>query len=91
MLPLLSSCPYKRYRRDADKIEEASARDCRWCRSFGQIICRLLRANGNIPIVALDLEIEQIEILRNIRIKSYFGDAISSDLARNRWDCECAS
>lgn len=46
---------------------------------FGQIICRLLRAN-NIPIVALDLEIEQIENLRKIRIKSYFGDASRSDL-----------
>ncbi|MDX1635210.1 MAG: monovalent cation:proton antiporter-2 (CPA2) family protein [Marinobacter sp.] len=46
---------------------------------FGQIVCRLLRANG-IPLVVLDLEIEQIENVRQIQIKSYFGDASRPDL-----------
>ena len=41
---------------------------------FGQIVCRLLRAN-NIPSVALDQSLEQIENLRRIQLKSYFGDA----------------
>lgn len=65
--------------RDADKIEEQAPVIIAGVGRFGQIVCRLLRAN-NIPIVALDLEIEQIELLRHIRIKSYFGDASRSDL-----------
>lgn len=46
---------------------------------FGQIVCRLLRAN-NIPVVVLDHEIEQIDNVRQIHIKSYFGDASRPDL-----------
>ena len=65
--------------READTIEEQAPVIVAGVGRFGQIICRLLRAN-NIPIVALDHEIEQIENLRNIRIKSYFGDASRSDL-----------
>ncbi|SDN24561.1 monovalent cation:proton antiporter-2 (CPA2) family protein [Vreelandella arcis] len=65
--------------READAIEEQAPVIVAGVGRFGQIICRLLRAN-NIPIVALDLEIEQIENLRKISIKSYFGDASRSDL-----------
>ncbi len=65
--------------READAIEEQAPVIVAGVGRFGQIICRLLRAN-NIPIVALDLEIEQIENLRKINIKSYFGDASRSDL-----------
>ncbi|NYS76331.1 MULTISPECIES: monovalent cation:proton antiporter-2 (CPA2) family protein [Halomonadaceae] len=64
---------------EADTIEEQAPVIVAGVGRFGQIICRLLRAN-NIPIVALDLEIEQIENLRKINIKSYFGDASRSDL-----------
>ncbi|MGY4879480.1 monovalent cation:proton antiporter-2 (CPA2) family protein [Vreelandella aquamarina] len=65
--------------RDADTIEEQAPVIIAGVGRFGQIVCRLLRAN-NIPIVALDLEIKQIELLRHIHIKSYFGDASRSDL-----------
>jgi CPA2 family monovalent cation:H+ antiporter-2 len=65
--------------READTIEEQAPVIVAGVGRFGQIICRLLRAN-NIPIVALDHEIEQIENLRRISIKSYFGDASRSDL-----------
>ncbi|MGP9808985.1 monovalent cation:proton antiporter-2 (CPA2) family protein [Halomonas sp. AOP12-C2-37] len=65
--------------READMIEEEAPVIVAGVGRFGQIICRLLRAN-NIPIVALDHEIEQIENLRKINIKSYFGDATRSDL-----------
>ncbi|QNI02737.1 cation:proton antiporter [Halomonas sp. SH5A2] len=65
--------------RVADTIEEQAPVIVAGVGRFGQIICRLLRAN-NIPMVAMDLEIEQIENLRKINIKSYFGDASRSEL-----------
>ena len=46
---------------------------------FGQIVNRLLRAS-NIPTVVLDQEVNQIDNMRRIRIKSYFGDATRPDL-----------
>lgn len=65
--------------RDADTIEEQAPVIVAGVGRFGQIVCRLLRAN-NIPIVALDLALDQIENLRRINIKSYFGDASRMDL-----------
>ncbi|TLU66878.1 potassium transporter [Thalassotalea litorea] len=46
---------------------------------FGQIVNRLLVANG-IKTVMLDHEATQIENMRRIEIKSYFGDATRPDL-----------
>ncbi|MDR5885310.1 monovalent cation:proton antiporter-2 (CPA2) family protein [Vreelandella janggokensis] len=73
---------YRRVKNDGrqpDAIDEQAPVIVAGVGRFGQIICRLLRAN-NMPIVALDHELEQIENLRRIRIKSYFGDASRSDL-----------
>ena len=65
--------------READAIDEQAPVIVAGVGRFGQIVCRLLRAN-NVPIVALDHEIEQIENLRQINIKSFFGDASRPDL-----------
>ncbi|MEQ9547854.1 MAG: monovalent cation:proton antiporter-2 (CPA2) family protein [Marinobacter sp.] len=65
--------------READTIEDQAPVIVAGVGRFGQIVCRLLRAN-NIPIVALDLALDQIENLRRINIKSYFGDASRMDL-----------
>ncbi|MDX1817305.1 MAG: monovalent cation:proton antiporter-2 (CPA2) family protein [Marinobacter sp.] len=65
--------------READTIEEQAPVIVAGVGRFGQIVCRLLRAN-NIPTVVLDLEIEQIENVRQIGLKSYFGDASRPDL-----------
>ncbi|MCM0613793.1 monovalent cation:proton antiporter-2 (CPA2) family protein [Marinobacter sediminum] len=65
--------------READTIDEQAPVIVAGVGRFGQIVCRLLRAN-NIPIVVLDHEIEQIENVRQINIKSFFGDASRSDL-----------
>ncbi|OAZ96032.1 monovalent cation:proton antiporter-2 (CPA2) family protein [Halomonas sp. G11] len=73
---------YRRVKNDGrqpDAIDEQAPVIVAGVGRFGQIICRLLRAN-NMPIVALDHELEQIENLRRIHIKSYFGDASRSDL-----------
>ncbi|MCR8914308.1 potassium transporter [Marinobacter panjinensis] len=60
--------------READTIEEQAPVIIAGVGRFGQIVCRLLRAS-KVPIVALDLALDQIENLRRIHIKSYFGDA----------------
>ena len=46
---------------------------------FGQIVNRLLVANG-VKTVVLDHEAMQVENLRQINIKSYFGDATRPEL-----------
>jgi voltage-gated potassium channel Kch len=46
---------------------------------FGQIVNRLLRAN-DVPTVVLDREPAQIENMRQIRIRSFYGDATRPDL-----------
>lgn len=65
--------------READAIEEQAPVIVAGVGRFGQIVCRLLRAN-NIPTVVLDHEIQQIENVRQIGLKSYFGDASRPDL-----------
>jgi monovalent cation:proton antiporter-2 (CPA2) family protein len=46
---------------------------------FGQIVNRLLRANG-VATVVLDRTPQQIDNMRQVNIKSYFGDATRPDL-----------
>lgn len=46
---------------------------------FGQIVNRLLVANG-VKTVVLDYEAGQVENLRKVNIKSYFGDATRPEL-----------
>lgn len=46
---------------------------------FGQIVNRLLRANG-VPTVVLDRDPQQIDNMREVKITSYFGDATRPDL-----------
>ena len=46
---------------------------------FGQIVNRLLRAS-DVHTVVLDREPSQIENMRQVRIRSYFGDATRPDL-----------
>ncbi|MCP1314088.1 MULTISPECIES: monovalent cation:proton antiporter-2 (CPA2) family protein [unclassified Halomonas] len=65
--------------READEFDEQSPVIVAGAGRFGQIVCRLLRAS-NVPLVALDLELNQIENARRINIKSFFGDASRSDL-----------
>ncbi|NWN91149.1 potassium transporter [Marinobacter adhaerens] len=64
---------------EADAIDEQAPVIVAGVGRFGQIVCRLLRAN-NVPIVVLDHELEQIENVRQINMKSFFGDASRPDL-----------
>lgn len=64
---------------EPDEIEEQAPVIVAGVGRFGQIVCRLLRAN-NIPCVALDHALDQIENLRRIQLQSYFGDATRIEL-----------
>jgi len=46
---------------------------------FGHIVGRLLRANG-VPATVLDLDPDQITIIRKLGIKVFYGDATRLDL-----------
>jgi monovalent cation:proton antiporter-2 (CPA2) family protein len=64
---------------DADAIEHHGQVIIAGIGRFGQIINRLLVANG-IETVVLDHDAGQVENLRQLGVRSYFGDATRPDL-----------
>ncbi|WP_283132535.1 monovalent cation:proton antiporter-2 (CPA2) family protein [Enterovibrio norvegicus] len=65
--------------READEIDEQGTAIIAGVGRFGQVVNRLLTANG-VKTVVLDYEATQVENLRQINIKSFFGDATRPDL-----------
>jgi CPA2 family monovalent cation:H+ antiporter-2/glutathione-regulated potassium-efflux system ancillary protein KefC len=65
--------------RDSDEIDEQAPVIIAGIGRFGQIVNRLLTANG-VKTVVLDRQVGQIDNMRRIRMKSYFGDATRPDL-----------
>jgi monovalent cation:proton antiporter-2 (CPA2) family protein len=65
--------------RQADVIDEKGRVLIAGIGRFGQIVNRLLVANG-IQTVVLDHDAKQVDNLRQLEIKSYFGDATRPDL-----------
>ncbi|VUD41609.1 Glutathione-regulated potassium-efflux system protein KefC [Thalassocella blandensis] len=65
--------------REPDEIEHQGTVIIAGIGRFGQIINRLLVANG-VSTVVLDHEISQVERMRSVNIKSYYGDASRPDL-----------
>ncbi|MDP5054166.1 MAG: cation:proton antiporter, partial [Congregibacter sp.] len=65
--------------RQSDEIDERGPVIIAGSGRFGQIINRILRAN-QIPTVVLERSPEQIDNMRQVNIKSYFGDATRPDL-----------
>ncbi|KZY62013.1 MULTISPECIES: monovalent cation:proton antiporter-2 (CPA2) family protein [unclassified Oleiphilus] len=64
---------------EEDAIEDSAPVVIAGIGRFGQVINRLLTSNG-IPTVVLDRSVDQINLVRNIGIKSYYGDATRHDL-----------
>ncbi|NKF50820.1 potassium transporter [Shewanella sp. WXL01] len=62
-----------------DEIEEKGKVIIAGIGRFGQIINRLLVAN-DVPTVVMDLDATQVDNLRQIDIKSYFGDATRPEM-----------
>ncbi len=65
--------------REPDTIDEWGTVIIAGIGRFGQIVNRLLRANG-CKTVVLDRQVAQIENMRRVDMKSYFGDATRPDL-----------
>ena len=65
--------------RDSDRIEEPCKVLIAGSGRFGQIVNRLLRASG-IATVVLDRSPQQIANMREVGIKSFFGDATQPEL-----------
>lgn len=65
--------------RDSDTIDERAPVIIAGIGRFGQVVNRMLRANG-VPTVVLDRSPQQIDNMREVNVKSYFGDATRSDL-----------
>ena len=65
--------------RDEDVIDERGKVLIAGIGRFGQIVNRLLVANG-VQTVVLDHDAEQVDNLRKLNIKAYFGDATRPDL-----------
>ncbi len=65
--------------RDEDSIDEKGKVFIAGIGRFGQIVNRLLVANGTQTVV-LDHDAEQVDNLRKLNIKAYFGDATRADL-----------
>jgi CPA2 family monovalent cation:H+ antiporter-2/glutathione-regulated potassium-efflux system ancillary protein KefC len=65
--------------REPDEIDEKGTVIIAGIGRFGQIVNRFLTANG-ISTVVLDHQAGQVELMRKINIKSYFGDASQPEL-----------
>ncbi len=64
---------------EADSIEEQAPVIIAGVGRFGQIVNRLLTAN-QVPTVVLDRDVGQIENMRRVGFKTYFGDATRVNL-----------
>ena len=65
--------------REQDHIDETGCVIIAGAGRFGQVVNRLLVAN-KVPTVVLDHESSMIDRLRQVKIKSYYGDATRPDL-----------
>lgn len=65
--------------READVIEEKGTVIIAGIGRFGQIVNRILVANG-VRTVALDHQADQVETMRKIETQAFFGDATRPDL-----------
>jgi len=63
----------------ADEIDEQGSVIIAGSGRFGQIVNRLLVSN-EISTTVLDYQASRIELMRSIKVKSYFGDATQPDL-----------
>ncbi|HXV75300.1 MAG TPA: monovalent cation:proton antiporter-2 (CPA2) family protein, partial [Candidatus Polarisedimenticolaceae bacterium] len=67
--------------READRIEERNPVIIAGFGRFGHIVGRLLAANG-VGCTVLDVDSDQVDVLRRLGFKVFYGDASRHDLLR---------
>jgi CPA2 family monovalent cation:H+ antiporter-2 len=73
-------CVAPREEREADAIDDQTTPVLiAGFGSFGSTVGRLLKANG-IPTTVLDIDSDQVDLLRNLGLNVYYGDATRHDL-----------
>jgi voltage-gated potassium channel Kch len=77
LLPRLGT--RERVEREADAIDEDSPVIIAGFGAFGATVGRLLKANG-IRTTVLDIDSDQVDLLRKLGLKVYYGDASRHDL-----------
>ena len=65
--------------RPADEIDEENPVIIAGFGSFGSVVGRLLRANG-VGTTVLDADSDRVDLLRNLGLKVFYGDASRHDL-----------
>jgi len=63
----------------ADEIDEPGSAIIAGVGRFGQVVNRMLTANGHTTVV-LDYDADMIELVRRFGVRSYYGDATRPDL-----------
>lgn len=72
----------EREEREADAIEEQNPVIIAGFGKFGQIVGRLLIANG-VGTTVLDIDSDRVDLLRKLGLKVYYGDASRYDLLQS--------
>ncbi len=67
--------------REEDKVDERNAVIIAGFGRFGSVVGRLLRANG-IQVTVLEFDSDQVDILRQLGLPVFYGDASRHDLLR---------
>jgi monovalent cation:proton antiporter-2 (CPA2) family protein len=67
--------------REQDKIDQTGSVIIAGAGRFGQVVNRLLVAN-NVPTVVIDHESSMIDRLRQVNVKSFYGDVTRPDIMR---------
>jgi voltage-gated potassium channel Kch len=68
-------------RKDADEVDEENPVIIAGFGRFGEVVGRLLRANG-VGTTVLESDSDHVELLRKLGLKVYYGDATNCDLLR---------
>jgi voltage-gated potassium channel Kch len=79
LLPLLGT--QEKAPRAEDEIDETNPVIIAGFGRFGHVVGRLLLANG-VGTTVLDLDSDQVDLLRKLGLKVFYGDAARSDLLR---------
>jgi Kef-type K+ transport system membrane component KefB/Trk K+ transport system NAD-binding subunit len=75
-------CTANREEREPDKIEEKNPVIIAGFDHFGTVIGRFLRASG-VHSTVLDLDSDRVDLLRQMGLKVYYGDAARADMLKS--------